>query len=72
MTCLGCNDRGRQSVSKWVGMQRAYLCYSHGAGDWTDAVADGGQEANLQTVDRLVEILDLLLLGRFVIPLLGD
>ena len=53
-------------------MQRAYLCYGHGARDWTDAVANGGQEANLQTVDCLVEILNLLLLGRFVIPLLGD
>ena len=50
----------------------AYLGYGHGASDGTDAVADGGQEANLHAVDRLVEVLDLLLLGRFVIPLIGD
>ena len=72
MSCLGCDDRGLSDSLRWVGMQRAYLCYGHGARDWTDAVANGGQEANLQTVDCLVEILNLLLLWGFVIPLLGD
>lgn len=56
----------------WGGKRRAYLGYSHGASDRTDTAAEGGQEADLHAVDRLVEVVNLLLLWRFVIPLIGD
>ena len=52
--------------------KHGYLCHGHGARHDTDVWADSGQEANLQTVHRLVEIVDLLLLGRLMIPLIGD
>ena len=49
-----------------------YLCHGHGARDKTDVRTDSGQKANLQTVNRLVELIDLLLLGRLMVPLIGD
>lgn len=49
-----------------------YFGYSHGASDGTNAVTDGGQEADFHAINRLVELVDLLLLGRFVVPLIGD
>lgn len=49
-----------------------YFGYSHGASNGTNAVADGGQEADLHAVDCLVEFVDLLLLGCFIIPLVCD
>ena len=52
--------------------ERTYLGYGHGASDGADTVADGGQEADLHAVDCFVEFFDLLLLGCFVIPLIGD
>lgn len=56
-----------------VGMKRiTYFSYSHGARDGTNAVTDGGQEADLHAIDRLVELVNLLLLGRFVVPLVGN
>lgn len=62
----------RECISRDVYDERTYLCYGHRASDWTDAVADGSQEADLHAVDGLVEFVDLLLLGGFVIPLIGD
>ena len=44
----------------------------HGARDGTYVAAYGGEEANLETINSLVEFLNLLSFGRFVIPLLGN
>lgn len=49
-----------------------YLGYSHGASDGANAATDGGQEADLHAIDRLVEFLDLLALWRFIVPLIGN
>lgn len=63
MLCI--DGAGRDEEGKYLG-------YGHRASDGAYAVTDGSQEANLHAVDRLVEFLDLLLLGRVVIPLVGD
>ena len=62
------NHTGEASKVK----EGTYFSYSHGASNGTNAVADGGQEANFHAIDCLVEFLDLLLLGRFIVPLIGD
>ena len=49
-----------------------YLSHGHGARDRADVWTDSRQEANLQAVNRLVKFVDLLLLGRLVVPLIGD
>ena len=44
----------------------------HGAGDGPDAAADGGEQASFEAVAGFVEVLDLVFLGGFVIPLVID
>ena len=52
--------------------KHGYLCHGHGARHNADVRTDSGQEANLQAVHRLVEIVDLLVFGGFMVPLVGD
>lgn len=46
--------------------------HGHGARDGTDSRSDGGQEAGFQAINDFVQVLELLLFGTFVVPLLGD
>ena len=43
----------------------------HRAGDGTDAITEGGKEADFEAVNCLVEVLDLFGLGSLSVPLLG-
>lgn len=44
----------------------------HCAGGWPDTRANGGKETTLEPIDDLVEILELLLYGGSLVPLLGN
>lgn len=46
--------------------------HTHGTRDGTNARADCGQEAGAQTISDFVQVLELLVLGSFVVILVGD
>jgi len=64
--------RGVSVKSSRILCSRTYFGNGHRARHWTKATTDGGQQANLQTINSLVELFYLLLLGCFIVPLLGD
>lgn len=59
-------------IKSGEGIKGRYLGNSHRPRHRPHTVADGGQEAYLQAVDRLVEVLELVFLGGFSVELLGD
>ena len=62
----------RVLVGEEVEVRTLALGDGHGAGDGADLGAVGGQQADFEPVDRLVEVFDLVVFGGFRVPLFGD